>query len=80
MCEVSLIKNYKITGAIYFVPSGIIHSSWERYRCLRYSSRIQKRDEHLRNSDLFDMSKYPKITFKSTKVEVAGGNYFKVTG
>ncbi len=38
-----------------------------------------KRDEHLRGADFFDTEKYPTITFKSTKVEKAGGN-LKVTG
>lgn len=28
---------------------------------------IQKRDEHLRSADFFEVNKYPKITFKMTK-------------
>src|SRR4051812_8387252 len=39
-----------------------------------------KRDDHLRSADFFDTEKYPKITFKSTKVEPAGANEYKVTG
>src|SRR5437899_11307472 len=38
------------------------------------------RDNHLRSPDFFDVEKYPKITFKSTKVEPAGDNEYKVTG
>jgi len=38
------------------------------------------RDKHLRSPDFFDVEKYPKITFKSTKVEPAGDNQYKVTG
>ncbi len=38
------------------------------------------RDNHLRAPDFFDVEKYPKITFKSTKVEPAGDNEYKVTG
>lgn len=38
------------------------------------------RDKHLRSPDFFDVEKYPKITFKSTKVEPAGDNEYKVTG
>lgn len=39
----------------------------------------EKRDEHLRSADFFDVAKYPKITFKSKKVEKAGSK-LKVTG
>jgi polyisoprenoid-binding protein YceI len=38
-----------------------------------------KRDEHLRADDFFNVKKFPKMTFKSTKVERAGAG-FKVTG
>ncbi|WP_243050807.1 YceI family protein [Dyella sp. RRB7] len=37
-------------------------------------------DEHLKKPDFFDADKYPAITFKSTNVQAAGGNKFKVTG
>src|SRR5260370_39106797 len=38
------------------------------------------RDKHLRSPDFFDVEKYPKLTFKSTKVEPVGDNEYKVTG
>jgi polyisoprenoid-binding protein YceI len=38
------------------------------------------RDGHLRSNDFFDMEKYPQITFKSTGVEAAGGDTYRVTG
>lgn len=37
-------------------------------------------DEHLKSDDFFDAAKYPNATFKSTKVETAGGGKLKVTG
>ena len=37
-------------------------------------------DEHLRSADFFDAAKFPKATFKSTKVEAAGEGKLKVTG
>ncbi|MEP1902421.1 MAG: YceI family protein [Nitratireductor sp.] len=40
----------------------------------------EKRDEHLRGPDFFDVGKYPDITFKSTKVERTGDKTAKVTG
>jgi len=34
------------------------------------NTNLTKRDTHLRSADFFDVEKHPKITFKSTKVEV----------
>jgi polyisoprenoid-binding protein YceI len=45
------------------------------------NTKNQKRDEHLKGADFFDVAKTPKITFKSTKVEKgAAAGTFKVTG
>jgi len=38
------------------------------------------RDDHLKNEDFFDVSKYPNISFKSKSMESVGGNKFKLTG
>ncbi|MGE5243243.1 MAG: YceI family protein [Betaproteobacteria bacterium] len=38
------------------------------------------RDKHLRSEDFFFVEKFPTITFKSTRVQKAGENRFKVTG
>jgi polyisoprenoid-binding protein YceI len=38
-----------------------------------------KRDEHLKGPDFFDTKKFPKLTFKSTKIAKAGSGY-KLTG
>lgn len=43
-------------------------------------SRHPKRDAHLKSPDFFNAEKFPAITFKSTKVEAAGDDTFKVTG
>ena len=39
-----------------------------------------QRDEHLRTNDFFDAPAFPQITFRSTGVEVVGGDTFAVTG
>jgi len=37
------------------------------------NTKAEKRDEHIRGADFFDVAKFPTITFKSEKVEVKGG-------
>jgi polyisoprenoid-binding protein YceI len=38
------------------------------------------RDAHLRSDDFFNAERYPKMTFRSTRVEQADGTNWKVTG
>ena len=40
----------------------------------------QKRDEHLRSADFFDVATYPAITFKSKRVQPGKGGDLFVTG
>ena len=40
----------------------------------------QKRDDHLRSPDFFNVKQFPQITFKSTSVKSAGDNVYEVTG
>ena len=39
-----------------------------------------ERDAHLRSADFFDVEHYPRITFKSSRVEQVGSVLYKVTG
>src|SRR5690349_23892137 len=41
---------------------------------------VAKLDEALKSPDFLDATKYPTITFKSTKVEQTGENSLKITG
>jgi len=44
------------------------------------NTRVQKRDDHLRSAEFFDVAKYPTMTFVSKKVARAGKDKLKVTG
>lgn len=44
------------------------------------TTRDDKRDEHLRSADFFDVANFPKITFKSTRIERTAKGKFKVIG
>ena len=50
------------------IQAGSIDSAWE------------KRDEHLRGADFFDVEKHPTMTFKSTGIDVTGDKSAKMTG
>ena len=43
-------------------------------------TRVAKLDEELKSPDFLDATKYPTITFKSTRVEQTGENRLKITG
>jgi polyisoprenoid-binding protein YceI len=43
-------------------------------------TRVEQRDQHLRSPDFFDAERFPALTFRSTKVERAGGDRFRVLG
>ena len=40
----------------------------------------EKRDDHLKNEDFFNVAKFPKMTFKTTSVKKTGDNTFEVSG
>lgn len=44
------------------------------------NTNVQKRDEHLRSADFFDVAKYPAMTFVSKKINKTGKDRLKVTG
>lgn len=43
-------------------------------------TREDKRDGHLRSADFFDAEKFPKMIFKSKRIERAGDAEYKVVG
>ena len=44
------------------------------------STNNEQRDAHLRNSDFFEVDKYPELKFKSTKVEKVDADTFALHG
>jgi len=44
------------------------------------NTKTQKRDDHLRSADFFDVAKFPTMSFQSTKVTKGEGNALSVEG
>jgi polyisoprenoid-binding protein YceI len=71
----------RISGTIDFDPNNIRKSSVEiAIDASGIYTGIQKRDDHLRSPDFFDVEKFPDIHFNSTDVAGTGGNQLKITG
>jgi len=71
----------KIKGVIHFDHADIPNSSVELSIDISgIYTGIQKRDDHLRSPDFFDVEKHPYMTFKSTKTEMTGKNRLNVLG
>lgn len=71
----------EFAGTINFDKAKPENSTVEfRIKATSVDTGIQKRDDHLRSPDFFDVATHPEIVFKSTKVVAKGGNKFDVTG
>jgi len=71
----------KISGFVLFNPPDLSHLSVEAEVDIQsLTTGHEARDEHLLSPDYFDAAKYPKILFKSTRVEPVRENHFKLTG
>ena len=69
------------SGTINFDKAKPEDSSVEfRIKATSIDTGNQKRDDHLRSPDFFDVATHPEIVFKSTKVVPKGGDKFEVTG
>ncbi|MEM6698578.1 MAG: YceI family protein [Bacteroidota bacterium] len=70
----------KINGTIHFDPDNLSSSTFDiSVPTATINTNNEKRDEHLRKEDFFSVEQYPEITFKSTSVRKANGQ-FTTTG
>ena len=60
--------NNKLTGATAVISAESIYT------------KIEKRDNHLKSPDFFDVAKYPNITFTATSITYAGPGNFTLKG
>lgn len=71
----------KFEGTIDYEPGK--PETWKAQGTIQAASidtKVEKRDEHLRSPDFFDVQKYPTITFKTTKVTDVTDKTAKVEG
>ncbi|RKH70770.1 polyisoprenoid-binding protein [Corallococcus interemptor] len=70
----------KVTGTVQLDEKDLTKSSVEAViDATTVTTNDASRDEHLRGPDFFDVTKFPTLTFKSTKVEKSGDG-LKLTG
>ncbi len=71
----------RITGSAEFDPSNLAASHVEAtIDSASVNTREPQRDSHLKSPDFLDVTRYPKITFRSTKIISAGEDSFDVSG
>jgi polyisoprenoid-binding protein YceI len=71
----------QISGALNFDPANVAAASLDvEIGAAGLYTGIDRRDNHLRSPDFFDVEKYPKIIFKSRSMEQTGSNRCKATG
>lgn len=67
---------HEFTGTIIFDEADVTRSSVQgTVKVASIDTDNDKRDDHLRGADFFDVEKYPEITFSSTRIEKRGDNY-----
>jgi polyisoprenoid-binding protein YceI len=71
----------RVTGSVEFDPSNLATCQIEaKIDSASVNTREAQRDVHLKSHDFLDVTRYPAITFRSTKVVAAGDDSYDVTG
>jgi len=71
----------KVTGMVTLDEKDVTKSTIEAtIDVASINTGNEKRDEHLRSPDFFDVAKYPTMTFKSKKVEKTGEGKYRAIG
>jgi len=71
----------KVTGTILMDEKDISKSTVEAViDTTTIDTRNERRDDHLKSADFFEVAKFPTMTFKSTSVTRQGEGRFKVAG
>ncbi|HWE25104.1 MAG TPA: YceI family protein, partial [Myxococcales bacterium] len=71
----------KVTGKVSYDPKDPTKSAAViEIDPASIDTRNEKRDGHLKSADFFDVQKCPDMTFKSTRIEKAPDNHYRVTG
>ena len=70
-----------LSGTIVYDAKDVSKSSVEAtIQAKSIFTSNEKRDNHLRSADFFDVEKFPTLTFKSTKVSPGAGKAMKIEG
>jgi polyisoprenoid-binding protein YceI len=71
----------KVKGTVQYDPADVSKTAIEAtIDTTSITTNNDSRDKDLRSPNYFDVDKFPTMTFKSKKVEWAGGGKLKVTG
>lgn len=76
--EISLVRGrFKdFNGTVHYDATDVTKSTVEfTAKVESIDTGVDARDKHLRTADFFEVTKYPEMTFKSTKVEKKGKGY-----